>query len=81
VSNCAGRTMMARGAIPIMQVGSILLTTVHVELRDAVAEAFQEDVLLAIEKTGVAGFIIDIERPRLVDTHVARVLVETGRMV
>jgi rsbT antagonist protein RsbS len=71
---------MPRGAIPIMQVGSILLTTVHIELRDAVAEAFQEDVLLSIEKTGVAGLIIDISGLDLVDTYVARVLAETGRM-
>jgi rsbT antagonist protein RsbS len=69
---------VARGAIPIMQVGSILLT--NIELRDAVAEAFQEDVLLSIEKTGVAGLIIDISGLDLVDTYVARVLAETGRM-
>ena len=37
------------GAIPILRMGDVLLTTVHVELRDAVAEAFQADVLAAIE--------------------------------
>jgi rsbT antagonist protein RsbS len=69
-----------RGAIPILRVGSTLLATVHVELRDAVAEAFQEDVLSAIEKTGAAGLVIDISGLDMVDSYVARVLADTGRM-
>jgi rsbT antagonist protein RsbS len=69
-----------RGAIPILSVGGILLTTVHVELRDATAEAFQEDVLSEIERTGAAGLVIDISGLDMVDTYVARVLADTGRM-
>ncbi len=68
------------GAIPILRVGSLLLTTVHVELRDDVAEAFQQDVLQAIEKHHSAGVVIDISGLDMVDTYVARVLVETGAM-
>src|SRR5262249_35052740 len=68
------------GAIPILQVGRTLLTTVHVELRDAVAEAFQEDVLTAIERTGASGLVIDISGLDMVDSYVARVLADTGRM-
>lgn len=71
---------MARGTIPILKVGSNLLVTVHIELRDAVADAFQEDVLATIEKTGAAGLLIDISGLDMVDTYVARVLAETGRM-
>lgn len=71
---------MARGAIPILQVGETLLTTVHIELGDTVAEAFQEDVLSAIEKTGATGLVIDISILDLVDSYVARVLADTGRM-
>lgn len=71
---------MARGAIPILQVGETLLTTVHIELGDTVAEAFQEDVLSAIEKTGASGLVIDISILDLVDSYVARVLADTGRM-
>jgi rsbT antagonist protein RsbS len=72
--------MTQRGPIPILQVGSNLLTTIHVDLRDTIAEAFQEDVLLAIERTGAAGLVIDISGLEEVDTYVARILVETGRM-
>ncbi len=50
---------MARGTIPILRVGGNLLATVHVELRDAVAEAFQEDILTGISAQ-VARTIIQL---------------------
>lgn len=71
---------MPRGTIPIMRVGATLLTTVHVDLDDRVAEGFQQDVLAAIERHATSGLIIDISGLDIVDTYVARVLAETGRM-
>ncbi len=71
---------MQRGPIPILRVGSNLLTTIHIDLRDTIAEAFQEDVLLAIERTGAKGLVIDISGLEEVDTYVARILADTGRM-
>ena len=71
---------MARGSIPILQVGGNLLVSVQTELHDTVAEAFQEDLLASIEKTGAAGLVIDITALDMVDTYVARVLADTGRM-
>lgn len=68
------------GTIPILRMGDILLTTVHVELRDAVAESFQADVLSEIEKRHITGLVIDISGLDMVDTYVARILAETGRM-
>jgi rsbT antagonist protein RsbS len=68
------------GIIPILRMGDVLLTTVHVELRDAVAEGFQSDVLTAIERSRAKGLIIDISGLEMVDTYVARILAETGRM-
>jgi rsbT antagonist protein RsbS len=69
-----------RGQIPILRIGPTLLATVHIELRDAVAEAFQADVLLTIEKTGATGLVIDISGLDMVDSYVARIVAETGRM-
>jgi rsbT antagonist protein RsbS len=69
-----------RGTIPILRVGTTLLATVHVELHDALAEAFQADVLSAIEKSAATGLVIDISGLDMVDTYVARILAETGRM-
>jgi rsbT antagonist protein RsbS len=69
-----------RGSIPVLRLGSTLLTTIQVELRDSVAEDFQNDVLTRIEETGATGLLIDISVLEVVDSYVARVLVETGRM-
>lgn len=71
---------MIHGQIPILRIGSTLLATVHIELRDAVAEAFQADVLTSIEKTGASGLVIDISGLDMVDSYVARIVAETGRM-
>jgi rsbT antagonist protein RsbS len=68
------------GSIPILRMRDILLASVHTELRDAVAEAFQADALSAIEKKRARGLVIDISGLDMVDTYVARILVETARM-
>jgi rsbT antagonist protein RsbS len=69
-----------RGSIPVMRVGRTLLVTVPGELRDQVAETFQIDLLEAIEKHSASGVVMDISGLEVVDTYVARVLVDTGRM-
>ena len=51
---------MATGQIPILKLGSTLLATIQVELQDTVVDAFQNDLLEAIEKSGASGLIIDI---------------------
>ncbi len=71
---------MASGMIPILRVGANLLVTVQTELHDQVAGAFQEDLLTSIEKTSARGLLIDITALDIVDSYVARVLADTGRM-
>ncbi len=71
---------MSRNNIPIMRVGTTLLVSVQSDLHDAIAEAFQEDLLVTIERDGAAGLVIDISALDMVDSYVARVLAETGKM-
>jgi rsbT antagonist protein RsbS len=71
---------MHRVLIPILRIGSNLLATIQVELRDTTAQSFQQDVLKAIEKSRAKGVVIDITALDTVDTFVARILTETGRM-
>lgn len=71
---------MAKGSIPILRVGPNLLATVHIDLRDDIAEAFQQDILTELERRRAGGLVIDISGLDVVDTYVARVLSETGRM-
>jgi rsbT antagonist protein RsbS len=71
---------VAKGSIPILRVGPNLLATVHIDLRDDIAEAFQQDILTELERRRAGGLVIDISGLDVVDTYVARVLSETGRM-
>src|ERR1041384_7383901 len=71
---------MGAGAIPILKIGSTLLATIQVELHDTVVDSFQNDVLEEIEKSGAAGLIIDISALETVDSYVARMLANTGKM-
>ena len=72
--------MKSHGSIPVLQLGSTLLATIQVELRDTIADAFQEDILQSISRTGATGLVIDITGLEMVDSYVARVLADTGRM-
>jgi rsbT antagonist protein RsbS len=71
---------MGRGPIPILRIGSTLLVTIQTDLHDAMAEAFQEDVLQGIEKEAATGLLIDVSGLDTVDSYVARVLADTGKM-
>jgi len=72
--------MTPKGTIPVLQVRSTLVVTIQVELRDTIADAFQEDVLQRIAATSAGGLIIDISGLEMVDSYVARVIANTGRM-
>jgi len=69
-----------RGSIPILRVANTLLVTLQTDLHDAVAEAFQEDLLAAIERQPVSGLLIEISALYMVDSYVARILTDTGKM-
>lgn len=71
---------MSAPRIPILKVGGNLLVTIQGELGDASAEAMQHDLLESIERTGAHGLILDISGLDMVDSYVARTLVDTGRM-
>jgi rsbT antagonist protein RsbS len=71
---------MAAGPIPILKIGSTLLATIQIDLHDTVVDSFQNDVLEEIEKTGASGLIVDISALETVDSYVARMLANTGKM-
>jgi rsbT antagonist protein RsbS len=73
-------TSMPGGSIPILRIGKTLLATIQVDLHDTVVDAFQNDVLEEIEKTGASGLIVDISALESVDSYVARILANTSKM-
>ena len=71
---------MPAGPIPILKIGSTLLATIQIELHDTVVDSFQNDVLEEIERTGAKGLSVDISALETVDSYVARMLANTGKM-
>jgi rsbT antagonist protein RsbS len=71
---------MSVSSIPVIRIRDILLSAIQGELSDRVAEAFQQDLLTRLESTGASGVVLDISALDIVDTYVARVLVDTARM-
>ena len=71
---------MAVGPIPILKIGATLLASIQIELHDTVVDSFQNDVLEEIEKTAANSLIIDISALETVDSYVARMLANTGKM-
>jgi len=68
------------GAVPVLRLGRTLLASIQIELRDAIAEALQNDILALIEKGRTTGLVIDISGFDTVDTYAARILAETAKM-
>lgn len=71
---------MRAGPIPILKVQGMLIAALQGELSDTVAERFQQDVLSRIEQVGARGLMLEISALGVVDTYVARALVDTARM-
>ena len=67
-------------AIPILRIGSTLLTSIQFELQDTIIDEFQDDLLQSLEKYSATGLIIDISALDNVDSYVARRLADTGKM-
>lgn len=66
--------------VPVLRIGETLLVSLQRDLHDAAAQAFQEDVLMELERTGVRGLIVDISGLDTVDSYVAHVLANTAKM-
>lgn len=71
---------MRAGPIPILKVQGMLIAALQGELSDTVAERFQQDVLSRIEQVSAPGLMLEISALSVVDTYVARALVDTARM-
>src|SRR3569832_1103194 len=60
--------------IPILQMGSLLLVTIQVDMQDQTALALQDDLAGKISTTGAKGVLIDISALEIVDSFVGRML-------
>ncbi|WP_409186241.1 STAS domain-containing protein [Amycolatopsis sp. VS8301801F10] len=70
--------------LPILRLGDVLLSGLLDDLDDATALAFTDELADRIADEGIRGVVIDISRLELIDSFVARVLMQladTGRLL
>ncbi|WP_336317658.1 STAS domain-containing protein [Streptomyces lavendofoliae] len=66
----------ANSGVPILRLGDVLVTGLLDELDDKAAMAFTEELTQRIVADRATGVLIDISRLQLVDSFVARILME-----
>lgn len=66
--------------IPILRLGTVLLTSIQVDLTDEDILQFQHDVLVSIKRHEAQGIVIDITSLEIVDSFMARAINETANM-
>ncbi|MFF5567552.1 STAS domain-containing protein [Streptomyces sp. NPDC012623] len=66
--------------VPILRLGDVLVTGLLNELDDKSAIAFSEELTARITGDGVRGVLIDISRLEIIDSFVARTLMELTTM-
>jgi rsbT antagonist protein RsbS len=66
--------------IPILRLGRILLTSIQIDLVDADAMQFQNDLVSKIAEIEALGVAIDITSLDVVDSFMARVINDTADM-
>lgn len=62
--------------VPILQLGDVLVSGLLNELDDKSAMAFTGELTETISSTGARGVLIDISRLELIDSFVARMLMQ-----
>ncbi|MEV7425491.1 MULTISPECIES: STAS domain-containing protein [unclassified Streptomyces] len=66
--------------VPILRLGDVLVTGLLNELDDKSAVAFSEELTARITSDGARGVLIDISRLEIIDSFVARTLMELTTM-
>ncbi|MFE7384899.1 STAS domain-containing protein [Streptomyces zhihengii] len=68
------------GRVPILTLGDTLVTGLLSELDDTSAMALAEELTARIASDGARGVLIDISRVQVIDSFVARALMELSTM-
>ncbi|GAA0462373.1 MULTISPECIES: STAS domain-containing protein [Streptomyces] len=73
-------TVPASTGVPILRLGDVLVTGLLNELDDKTAVAFADELTERISSDGARGVLIDISRLEIIDSYVARMLMELTTM-
>lgn len=66
--------------VTLLIIGKNIIVPIQSELDDHSARSLQSDILNKIEKIGAKGLIIDVSAVGIIDSFMARLLVETAKM-
>jgi rsbT antagonist protein RsbS len=66
--------MQQIGAVPVLDLGGVLLVSIQVELLDDTVLTLQQELTERVAATGARGVIIDISSVDVVDSFLARAL-------
>ncbi|RSM57178.1 anti-anti-sigma factor [Amycolatopsis sp. WAC 01376] len=76
--------MTTQAGLPILRLGDILISGLLADLDDTTALRFTDELTTRIADEGIRGVILDISRLEIIDSFVARVLMQlaaTGRLL
>ncbi|WP_409496556.1 STAS domain-containing protein [Amycolatopsis sp. cmx-11-12] len=76
--------MTTQTGLPILRLGDILISGLVADLDDTTALRFTDELTTRISDEGIRGVILDISRLEIIDSFVARVLMQlaaTGRLL
>ncbi|MFI9027984.1 STAS domain-containing protein [Streptomyces sp. NPDC053560] len=73
-------TVSASTGVPILRLGDVLVTGLLNELDDKTAVAFADELTERISSDRARGVLIDISRLEIIDSYVARMLMELTTM-
>jgi rsbT antagonist protein RsbS len=66
--------------IPILKIGDVLIASIQVELHDASAVQFKDDLLQKIHDNKARGVIIDMTTVEVVDSFIGRLIADIASM-
>ena len=68
-----------KSTIPLLNIGSVLLVPIEIELTDEMAEDLEAKVLKKIETSHCSGLVVDVSLVEVIDSYLARILINMGR--
>lgn len=71
----------APDTVSVLKVRNVLLVSVPAEPGDDTIDSLQEKILVAIERHGAMGVVLDISTVEVLDSFFARTIAETAEMV
>jgi rsbT antagonist protein RsbS len=66
--------------IAILRMGEFLLVSIQIDMHDQLALQLQDDLTVAIERSGARGVLIDISALEMVDSFIGRMISDISGM-